>query len=569
MGSSLSVLASIAILRSSINDFVPPEVRNYILEFTRRFSSELTVVVKESHEGSTNHLFNALATYLGSSASTNSTPPPRVVVGKSESMKTLTYGLDKNSEITDIYDGVPMKWCYYIDVNSALHFELRWYQLRFHKRFAELVKNKYLPYILETAKRIQDVNKVVKFYTTRGGRDGWSSKGIKLDHPMTFETLAMDGEMKQQVMDDVDNFIKGKEYYKKIGKVWKRGYLLYGPPGTGKSSLIAAMANYLNFNIYSLNLSAITSDSALENLLLHMSNRSILVVEDIDCSVMLHNRQAQDHHPSDSSRLPQVTLSGLLNAIDGLLSCCGDERIIVFTTNYKDRIDPALLRAGRMDMHICLSYCTFSTFKQLASSYLGISDHRLFSCIEKLIKEVQVSPADVAGQLMKTKDAKSSLNGLIRFLESMKLEAKSSEQDRDCFNQKDEHSQKSSKTIDSGDNVHQNGHKFKYTVKEEFKTILENILSEHGDIAAKCSMHSLQCRSSFLEIVCGIYLKLQSSEIKNIAQEQLKSMLLTVHDLESVRLEVGWLSKRLNEIIEATPLVEQLKTENGQDKKYL
>ena len=114
----------------------------------------------------------------------------------------------------------------------------------------------------------------------------------------------------------------------------------------------------------------------------------------------------------------QVTLSGLLNAIDGLMSCCGDERIIVFTTNYKDRIDPALLRAGRMDKHICLSYCTVSTFKQLAANYLGISNYDLFSPIEKIIEEIKVSPAEVAGELMKSKDPKTCLEGLIWFLEN-------------------------------------------------------------------------------------------------------------------------------------------------------
>ena len=54
----------------------------------------------------------------------------------------------------------------------------------------------------------------------------------------------------------------------------------------------------------------------------------------------------------------QFTLSGLLNMIDGLWSSCGDERIIVFTTNHKDRLDPALLRPGRMDLHVHMSYCT-------------------------------------------------------------------------------------------------------------------------------------------------------------------------------------------------------------------
>jgi ATP-dependent 26S proteasome regulatory subunit len=43
-----------------------------------------------------------------------------------------------------------------------------------------------------------------------------------------------------------------------------------------------------------------------------------------------------------------VTLSGLLNFTDGLWSFCGEERIIVFTTNHVEGIDPSLLRPGRM-----------------------------------------------------------------------------------------------------------------------------------------------------------------------------------------------------------------------------
>jgi hypothetical protein len=46
----------------------------------------------------------------------------------------------------------------------------------------------------------------------------------------------MDSELKQTLMDDLARFVKRKDYYKRIGKAWKRGYLLYGPPGTGSSS---------------------------------------------------------------------------------------------------------------------------------------------------------------------------------------------------------------------------------------------------------------------------------------------------------------------------------------------
>jgi len=59
---------------------------------------------------------------------------------------------------------------------------------------------------------------------------------------------------------------------------------LYGPPGTGKSSLIAAMANYLKFDVFDLELSSIYENAQLKSILLSTTNRSILVIEDIDCS---------------------------------------------------------------------------------------------------------------------------------------------------------------------------------------------------------------------------------------------------------------------------------------------
>ena len=82
--------------------------------------------------------------------------------------------------------------------------------------------------------------------------------------------------------------------------------------------------------------------------------------------------------------------------MDGLWSSNGDERIIVFTTNHKERLDPALLRPGRMDMHIHLSFCTVSGFRILASNYLDVQSHPLFEQIDLLLEKVEVTPAEVA-----------------------------------------------------------------------------------------------------------------------------------------------------------------------------
>ncbi|KAK4486015.1 hypothetical protein RD792_008677 [Penstemon davidsonii] len=364
------------------------------------------------------------------------------------------------------------------DTNDiVLDSEKRYFELCFEKNCKEKVLDSYIPFMIERAKTIRAEKKVVKLHTLSSSNYGvgsvvWDS--INLDHPSTFEKLAMDSKKKKGIIDDLDKFVRRKEFYRKVGRAWKMGYLLYGPPGTGKSSLIAAMANYLKFvlgywlrtkiqrlsskeerrekshepcaisqgsaepslalsyqfDIYDLELTNVRRDSDLRKLLLRTANRSILVIEDIDCSVDLPDRRKVSKTGKDSvngsghiyhPRNQQFTLSGLLNFIDGLWSSCGDERIIIFTTNNKEKLDPALLRPGRMDMHIHMSYLTVEGFKLLASTYLNITGHhRCFGEIEELIEGMEVSPAEVAEELMQSDDADTSLEGLVDFLKFKK-----------------------------------------------------------------------------------------------------------------------------------------------------
>jgi chaperone BCS1 len=271
---------------------------------------------------------------------------------------------------------------------------------------------------------------------------------VVFEHPATFDTLAMETKKKEEIKKDLTKFSKGKDYYAKIGKAWKRGYLLYGPPGTGKSTMISAMANLLGYDIYDLELTTVKDNSELRKLLIETTGKSIIVIEDIDCSLDLtgqrkKTKEKDDDDQSDKEKDPvskkkkeaeeerksgsKVTLSGLLNFIDGLWSACGGERIIVFTTNYVDKLDPALIRRGRMDKHIELSYCCFEAFKVLAKNYLELESHEMFGKIEELLGETKMTPADVAENLMPRSDEEDEedcLKRLIEGLETAKEEAR-------------------------------------------------------------------------------------------------------------------------------------------------
>ncbi|KAJ0096836.1 hypothetical protein Patl1_29031 [Pistacia atlantica] len=449
-----SVAASALLFRSIAKDLLPNEVREFAISKLRHIfqlrSNEITVVIEEMDGIKWNEIFEASEVYLATKLSSNT---QRIKVMKAVNEKHVSVHLEKNETIVDHYEGAELRWKYVVITPDKIshpmgrppRFDCRSFELTFQKRHKDLVMGSYLPYVLRKAEDIADHHRVLKMSTLNNSQPNqclsWES--VNLEHPSTFETLAMDPKLKNKIIEDLNRFIRRKDFYKRVGRAWKRGYLLYGPPGTGKSSLVAAMANYLKFDVYDLQLANVTSDNDLRQLLLATGNKSILVIEDIDCSVDLPERryhEDDDEQPDekrpegrkrgraagreenfDAVSRPQrnswVTLSGLLNFIDGLWSSCGDQRIIIFTTNNKERLDRALLRPGRMDKHIHMSYCTFAGFKILASNYLGISDeHHLYPEIKYFIKRVKITPAQVAEELMKDEDPDVALEGFLKTL---------------------------------------------------------------------------------------------------------------------------------------------------------
>ncbi|TFK27228.1 P-loop containing nucleoside triphosphate hydrolase protein [Coprinopsis marcescibilis] len=164
------------------------------------------------------------------------------------------------------------------------------------------------------------------------------------------------------LLTDAREFLKMESWYKTTGVPHKRGYLLYGPPGTGKSSTIHALAGELSMEIYSLSLAApFVDDSYLQQAISVIPKNSILVIEDIDCAFPSRDDEEEEDiskkvmpypfYPwSQPAKKSSVTLSGLLNALDGVSS---EEGSLFFaTTNYIDRLDPALIRPGRIDIKI-------------------------------------------------------------------------------------------------------------------------------------------------------------------------------------------------------------------------
>lgn len=228
----------------------------------------------------------------------------------SPKQKSITLSMVKDQAVDDCFKGIDLTWQFVLieadGKRGGFRPEKRWFELTFEKSKKQTVVDEYLPFVLSKAQEIRENDRAVKLYTrdcpfdNDDDDDGGGYWGcVNLDHPATFEKLAMDPNLKRAVIDDLDRFVRRKEYYKKVGKAWKRGYLLYGPPGTGKSSLVAAMANYLKFNVYDLELSNLYSNSELRRILLCTNNKSIIVIEDIDCTTQLHDREKDTESDAD------------------------------------------------------------------------------------------------------------------------------------------------------------------------------------------------------------------------------------------------------------------------------
>ncbi|XP_038716257.1 AAA-ATPase ASD, mitochondrial-like [Tripterygium wilfordii] len=443
-----SVAASLMFFWAIFQQYFPHQIRNSIEKYQQRLVNYFYPYIQIRFNEFTgerlmrSEAYSAIEIYLSTRTSAQAKRLKADVVKNNQS---LVLSMDDHEEVADEFKGVKLWWASgkHISKTQSLSFypvtdEKRYYKLSFHKRHRELILGPYLNHVLKEGKAMKIKNRQRKLYTNNSSH--WSH--VVFEHPATFQTVAMEAEAKNEIMDDLITFSQAEEFYARIGRAWKRGYLLFGPPGTGKSTMIAAMANLLNYDVYDLELTAVKDNTELRRLLIETSSKSIIVIEDIDCSLDLTGQRRKKKEKEEEggvekeklgkeekeSKPSQVTLSGLLNFIDGLWSACGGERLIVFTTNHVEKLDPALIRKGRMDNHIQLTYCRFEAFKVLAKNYLQLESHDLFSRIDELLKDVDMTPADVAEHLMPKKNVKGiadvCLNSLIVGLEKAKEEAR-------------------------------------------------------------------------------------------------------------------------------------------------
>ncbi|KAI9062490.1 P-loop containing nucleoside triphosphate hydrolase protein [Trametes sanguinea] len=193
--------------------------------------------------------------------------------------------------------------------------------------------------------------------------DYW--KRVSTHHKRPMQSIILDPGTIELVLEDAKDFLASKAWYAERGIPHRRGYLLYGAPGSGKTSLIHSIAGELNLDVYILSLTRLgLDDTSLSSIIADLPTQCIVLVEDIDAAFhqgvkrdIADPERDQDERTHQSGKgsessttVGRVTLSGLLNALDGIAAQEG--RILFATTNDYDALDPALCRPGRLDLHI-------------------------------------------------------------------------------------------------------------------------------------------------------------------------------------------------------------------------
>ena len=215
----------------------------------------------------------------------------------------------------------------------------------------------------------EDANKITIYISNSEG-DYFSFLGKR--NKRSLDTIYLPSKQKKEIIDDITNFIKleTKVKYERLGINYKRVYLLEGIPGAGKSSLIFSLASYFNYSIAIISFTPKMTDVNIMRAMRSLEDNDdkdnnkikkkyFIVFEDMDC--IFKERKSNDENKN------MVTFSGILNALDGITT---PENMISFiTTNFKNNLDSALIRPGRVDKIVTFDYAIKEQIIEMYKKY--------------------------------------------------------------------------------------------------------------------------------------------------------------------------------------------------------
>jgi len=212
---------------------------------------------------------------------------------------------------------------------------------------------------------VEDIDKVQKVKSDdkpkKNFRQTQSKKG------KGFDAIAGMKELKAQMQLDVIDALHNPEEYAKYGITIPNGMLLYGPPGCGKTFFAKHFAEEVGFNFL------LATPSTLKSRYINATQENIAKMfeeaeKDAPTIIFIDEiNELLPHRDSDTHEMAKSAVNEMLAQMDRT----GEKGIfIIGATNYPDMIDPAMLRAGRLDKKFYLPPPDFDARKAMFEMYL-------------------------------------------------------------------------------------------------------------------------------------------------------------------------------------------------------
>lgn len=288
------------------------------------------------------------------------------------------------------------------------------------KNFVENLKQKYLSSIEDLRDNKRFIYTLTKSKYENSSCELWDE--IQFSSTRTFSNIFFNG--KTDIMKKLDFFLHNKEWYFNKGIPYSLGIGVHGPPGTGKTSLIKSIGNYTNRHIIVISLKIIKTKKQLDSIFFEERyntdnkrgsigfDKKIIVFEDIDCigDIVMDREKKKNKSTTglgkklnfdelstnskinvgdlletivatekatekmvEYPKLPAdeepITLDDILNLWDGIRETPG--RIMIISSNHYYDLDPALIRPGRIDVTLELSYASHKIIKEMYTNLFG------------------------------------------------------------------------------------------------------------------------------------------------------------------------------------------------------
>lgn len=276
------------------------------------------------------------------------------------------------------------------------------------KLFLDECQNIYREYILDLTKSTYN------FYRYDTSNNKWISK--KLKTIKNYNNVILSAELEEQLKNWISSFNESKKEYEMKGIPYKLGLLFHGIPGCGKTSLTYAIAYETKRNIYQIPIDDFISGDKLKTIIENIPEGNIILFEEVDTCSFFRKRKLRDNNNTkkpkkidnpietgisivkvknkiddtkendsddesedesdnnsnkkktvnksnnDDNDKPEAQTSALLEILDGYNYL--HDAIVIMYTNHLDRLDDAIIRPGRIDHKIELSYANSHQVKK-------------------------------------------------------------------------------------------------------------------------------------------------------------------------------------------------------------